>query len=155
MNLDEFLEGQDYQSIKLRATDFGHLEIPATINGIEVLLLIDTGAASTVIDIAFAQEHGIELIDTAIRGGGVGTSDLVIHEVKEALVRLNGFEFPPLTIFAADLSHVKQSLADKGETRLPSGVVGADILRNYDALIDYPNLALYLKNNHELTSESY
>ncbi len=145
MTLQEFLDEKQYTTVSMRGTQFGHLEVAASINNISTLLLVDTGAASTVIDIAFAHEHGLPLTDTTITGGGVGTSDLVIHQLDNIHIDLGGFTLENTTIYAADLQHVKQSLSDKGETAIPSGVIGADILSRHHAIIDYQNLKLYLQ----------
>ncbi|MGV3527392.1 MAG: retroviral-like aspartic protease family protein [Flavisolibacter sp.] len=145
MNLEEILRQNSYTAIPLRATQFGHLEINAAINDIPVLLLVDTGAASTVIDIDFAREKELPLLETTIMGGGVGTSELVIFQLQPVQLMLHALPFPETTLYAADLQHVKQSLLDKGETQLPCGVIGADILFERNAVIDYRNLLLYLQ----------
>lgn len=147
MNLQEFLKNAFYTELPLRATAFGHLEVSATLNQIPLLLLIDTGAASTVLDISFVNENGFHLIDTAIKGGGVGTTDLTIHQLHVVELNLAGFVMHDITIYAADLQHVKQSLMERGETAIPSGVIGADILSSHKAIIDYENLKLYLRTD--------
>lgn len=145
MNLTSLLFEQNYKAIPLRATAFGHLEIAATINGIDVLFLLDTGAASTVIDTGFAAEHGLQVEETSITGGGVGTSELIIYQLATTRLVLAGFHVDELPVFAADLQHVKQSLIDKGETQIPCGVLGADLLFHHKAVIDYPSLQLFLQ----------
>lgn len=145
MNLEEVLIQNNYTAIPLRATQFGHLEIQASINEISVLLLVDTGAASTVIDLDFALEKDLPLLETTIMGGGVGTSELVIFQLQPVSLTLHELYLPDATLYAADLRHVKQSLVDKGETQLPCGVMGADILFEKGAVIDYRNLVLYLQ----------
>ena len=143
--LDDILRENNYTSIPLRATNFGHLELKATINGFEALFLVDTGAASTVIDLAFVEDKQLPVMETTIKGGGVGTSDLVIYQLEAVDIYLEHFFLSGVTIYAADLRHVKESLLEKGETSIPSGVIGADILFNQKAIIDYPNLVLYMQ----------
>lgn len=145
MTIPQYFESINYSTLKLRQTNFGHLEIAAIINNVEVLFLVDTGAASTVIDISFAQEHGFEIIETEIKGGGVGTSELTIHQLDNVHLKLYDFVLENITIYAADLQHVKQSLIERGETSIPCGVIGADILHQHSAVIDYENLNLYLR----------
>lgn len=144
--INDFLENQLYATIPLRATQFGHLEVNGFINDIPALFLLDTGAASTVIDISFAQENGLQLMETTITGGGVGTSELLIYQLAPATLQLSNVWLEEATIFAADLQHVKQSLLDKGETSLPCGVLGADLLINHEAVIHYGEMLLYLKH---------
>lgn len=145
MTRKEVLLSEGYAALPLRATSFGHLEINATVNGVESLFLIDTGAASTVIDTGFAMENSWPVTETEIKGGGVGTSELVIYQLETESFIMGGYPVAGVTLFAADLQHVKQSLLDKGETQIPCGVIGADILFQHKAVIDYENLLLYLK----------
>lgn len=143
--LKKYLARKKYTPIPLRKTNFGHLELNVLLNGIDTIFLLDTGAASTVIDIQYANQNNLILITTSIKGGGVGTSELEIFQLDEQQLQIGEFAVTNTTIYAVDLSHVKQSLLDKGETTLPTGVIGADILFDHKAIIDYEGLLLFLK----------
>jgi hypothetical protein len=142
--LDELLLKEGYRHIPLRSTNFGHLELSVHLNGVETIFLLDTGAASTVIDVEFAKGNDLHLQETFIKGGGVGTSTLDIFQLDEQELNFGDFILSDITIYAVDLSHVRQTLIDKGETVLPCGVIGADILITHKAVIDYSTLRLYL-----------
>lgn len=134
-----------YTEIPLRLTSVGIFEIEVNIDGIDAIFFLDTGAANTVIDSGFAITSNLELADTDMIGGGVGTSELGLHKisVKNFIAgncRLKNFE-----LYAADFKHVIESLRKKGITDPIHGVLGADVLIPYKAIIDYGDQKLYLK----------
>ncbi|MEO7292081.1 MAG: retropepsin-like aspartic protease [Ginsengibacter sp.] len=134
-----------YTEIPIRVNAIGHLDVEVTIDGIKTSFLVDTGASNTVIDIGFARENLKEFTALAEQGGGVGTSQMIIFHKKIDLFKINDFEIPSFDLYATDFQHVKDSLAKKGITEACNGVIGADILIRYNAVIDYKKQRLYLK----------
>jgi hypothetical protein len=116
----------------------GHLD------GRRIDILVDTGAASTVVDLSYCRSQGIPVRDTGRVGGGAGGITLSIHTLGDARLALEGLTVRSDGIFAIDLTHVNQGLAMKGAD-LVHAVLGADILRYHQAVIDYATLALFLK----------
>lgn len=145
--LDECLKQKGYSAIPLRETIAGHLELKVTLSNTEVFFLLDTGAGNTVIDIEFARDNNLNPTELETKGGGVGTSELQIFQLRIDELTLDNFLVKDIPIYAVDLTHVKQSLLAKGETNLPVGVIGADILRQHRAVIDYAADKLYLMAN--------
>lgn len=137
---------KNYVEIPIRITSIGHIEVDVNIDGVNTSFLIDTGASNTVIDIGFAKENLQEFAEINEQGGGVGTSQMVLFHKKVALFKINDFEIPSFDLYATDFQHVKDSLAKKGITESCNGVIGADILIRYNAIIEYKKKRLYLKN---------
>ena len=121
------------------------MEVDVTIDEIKTTFLIDTGASNTVIDIGFAKENLFEFAAIEEQGGGVGTSQMALFHKKVALFKINDFEIRSFDLYATDFQHVKDTLAKKGITEPCNGVIGADILINYNAKINYKKKRLYLK----------
>jgi hypothetical protein len=142
--IDQLIE-EGYTGIPMRETLLGHLELKGRINNIETSFLLDTGAANTVVGIDFVREYEFAFTETEHKGGGVGTSSLDIYQLDSAELYLENFQITGCTVFAVDLSHVHASLTAKGETNLPAGVIGADILMKHQAIINYPLKMLFLK----------
>lgn len=135
-----------YTEIPIRLNAIGHLDVKVTIDGITTSFLVDTGASNTVIDIGFAKENLQEFKAIDEQGGGVGTSAMALFHKKADLFKINDFEIPSFDLYATDFQHVKDSLAKKGITETCNGVIGADILIRYNAVIDYKKERLYLKH---------
>ncbi len=134
-----------YIKIPFKITEVGHLETEVMIDGIKTNFLIDTGASNTVIDIDFAKSHLFEFTSMEEQGGGVGTSQMAIFHKQVAIFKINDLEIPLFDLYATDFTHVKETLAKKGISHPPTGVIGADILIKYKAKINYKKKKLYLK----------
>lgn len=136
---------KNYTEISIRLNAIGHLETAVTIEGIETIFVVDTGASNTVIDIGFANDNLMEFAPIEMQGGGVGTSQLLLFHKEINLFKINDFEIPSFDLYATDFKHIKDSLTKKGITEPCNGVIGADVLIKFKAVIDYGKIKLYLK----------
>ncbi len=134
-----------YVEIPIRVNAIGHLDVEVTIDTIKTSFLIDTGASNTVIDIGFARENLKDFIAIAEQGGGVGTSEMALFHKQVDIFKINDFKITSFDLYATDFQHVKDSLAKKGIIEVCNGVIGADILIKYNAVIYYKKQRLYLK----------
>lgn len=139
------MKRKKYKKIPLRLNSIGHLEVEVVIDKTRTTFLVDTGASNTVIDIGFAREKLFEFSAIGEQGGGVGTSSMELFHKKVRRLSLDDFSIRDFDLFATDFSHVKDSLAKKGITEIVDGVIGADILMRYNAIIDYRKMAMYLR----------
>jgi predicted aspartyl protease len=125
-----------------------HLLIPATINGNEAVLLIDTGASRTVFDKSrikrFIPEEEQQFETNEQLSTGLGTNTLpseitVLSEIQLGEKIIHEFQTAVL-----DLSHVNQTYTLLG---LPAidGVIGGDLLKKHKAVINYGSKFLKLK----------
>ena len=135
-----------YTKIPLHLNSVGHLELGVEIDGISTVFLLDTGAGNTVIDIGFAKENLGEFASIEMQGGGVGTSSLGLFHRQVDVFKIAAIELREFDLYAADFQHIKDTLAKKGISEPANGVLGADILVKYSAIIDYKKQQLYLKN---------
>ena len=135
----------EHIQIPLFLTVVGHLEAEVIIDEIRTKFLIDTGASNTVIDITFAKDNLLEFATISEQGGGLGTSVMTLHHKKVDSFSIHDFEIKDFDLYATDFTHVKQSLEKKGIEEVSTGVIGADILITYNAIIDYENRKLFLK----------
>ena len=142
MALSTFLREAGYQQVALTQSAVGHFHTGGTLNGRPVDVLLDTGAASTLVSLAVAREHGITLNKLDLTGGGAGGANLEIHALVGAKLSLG--EVQPRPLLAMDLTHVNQSLALKGEAPVDV-ILGADVFEAQAAVIDYGSSSLFLK----------
>lgn len=122
----------------------GHLQLPGSLNGQAIEMLLDTGASTTVLDLAYCRSRGIPLRETASKGGGAGGMALSIYVLDGAKLYLGDSPIPSDGIYVIDLSHVNKGLTMKGAGPIQA-VVGADILLRHEAVIDYANSSLFLR----------
>jgi hypothetical protein len=143
-SLIAFLEAAHFRRVPLRRNGVGHFEAAGTLNHRPVRVLIDTGAATTLVSLGLARELGLEVQPLGRRGGGAGGANLDIFEVRGADLRL-GAVFPRTRgLFAMDLTHVNAALAQKGATPVDV-ILGVDVFDAQAAIIDYGSASLFLR----------
>jgi len=122
-----------------------HLMIKGKVNGKEAKFILDTGASRTVFDenqiIELLGHNDMQEVDKLSTGLGTSSMEsktVIIDEFKLNDISINNYEVAVL-----DLQHVNQSYEKNG---LPTidGVLGGDILMNYNAVIDYSNKEMIL-----------
>jgi hypothetical protein len=119
-----------------------HLTIPLSINGNKLLFILDTGASNTVIDFSIANKIGLNLKIHHNKGVGVGSSSLKVYKVGKTIINFqNLINLSSNNIISMNLSHVIDGLITKGAKRI-DGVIGNDILKKYEAKIDYTKKTL-------------
>lgn len=116
--------------------------IRVKLNNRNAVLLIDTGAAASLLDINQANDYKFKFHQTEHKFSGVGG-------ISEGY-RITNYKFDHDSItlnvypFGADLKQVNESFTENG---MPiAGVIGSDFLKTHDAIIDYKNLELTINN---------
>ena len=142
--LDDFLAAQGFRRHDLGKNRVGHFQLVGDLEGRPIDVLVDTGAASTVIDLAYCRDQGLPLQDTQQRGGGAGGVGLPIYTLPGVALSLGGVRLQSGGIYALDLSHVNEGLVAQGAGSIHA-VLGADILARHAAIVDYGASALYLR----------
>ena len=122
-----------------------HLLLKIKVNGKSVKLILDTGASSTVFDKErIAKLITIKKVDknkNAIRGIGKKTMDL--HTTVFSKIKIGDLIIKNYKAALIDLSHVNNAHGAIGVPTI-DGVLGNDILYNYDAVINYKKGTLKL-----------
>ena len=144
MSLPEFLEASGYRRISLGRNRAGHFEVGGTLGDRAVLVLIDTGASSTVVNLPLAQELGLKMATQGRTGGGAGGTQLEIFQLHDAELKVADAIPRTDALYAMDLSHVNAALALKGATPVDV-ILGVDVFDNQAAVIDYGTSSLFLK----------
>lgn len=127
----------------LTRNSLGHFQLVGQLGDRPLDILLDAGAASTVVDLGYCSSQGIAMRDTGRVGGGAGGADLPIHALDEAVLTLEGSPLRSDGIYAVDLSHVNGALTMRGAGRVQA-VLGADVLTYHRAVIDYATMSLFL-----------
>jgi hypothetical protein len=141
--LADLLSQHGFYRHPLVRNQVGHLQLVGSLDNAPVDILLDTGAASTVVDLSYCRAKGIPIRDTGKLGGGAGGITLAIHALDGATLSLDGHPLRSDGIYALDLTHVNEGLVAKGASRV-HGVLGADVLAYHQAVIDYATMSLFL-----------
>jgi hypothetical protein len=144
MTLSDFLAQEGFRQIRLTRSGVGHFHASGSLNGHPVTVLVDTGAASTVVSLALSRARGLALKKLEMTGGGAGGAHLDIYHLADATLSLGDIQPRTRALLAMDLTHVNQSLALKGEGPVDV-ILGADVFEARAAVIDYGSSSLFLK----------
>ena len=126
--LEDFLASQAYVSVPMKRSGAGHFEIDAEIENRSVLLLVDTGAAKTVMHTETAESLGIAVGDSVECGGGIGTMQAAMSTAVLKVFKIGALQIESFPMYMMDFSHVISGInAQRG--RKIDGVLGADIFR--------------------------
>lgn len=114
--------------------------IHVKLNNRDANFLIDTGAASSLLDINQANDYNFKINKTQLRFAGAGglsyqykVTNYIFHHDTDKL-----FVYP----LGADLKFVVESFDDDGISI--AGVLGSDFLERHDAIIDYRHETLII-----------
>jgi len=145
MSLSAFLQSNGYRQIPLTRNAVGHFETGGTLSGRPVRVLVDTGAASTVVSLALAKQMGLSFTALGRTGGGAGSAELEIFQLEGASLMLDHATPRPKALYVMDLSHVNEALANKQASPVDV-ILGADVFEKQAAVIDYGTSSLFLKD---------
>lgn len=144
-SLSEFLLTKGYSSLSLTKLKTGHITIPALINKMEGNFILDSGAGGTVVDEKHKDYFHLDLYEATIKGAGAGGSGLRVFASDKNELQVSSGTLSNMKISAMNLSHVAEGLKQFGITEIFHGVIGADFLKQANAVIDYKELNLYIK----------
>ena len=144
MDLTEFLTSEGYRRIPLTRGSVGHFHAEGALNTHRVDVVLDTGAAGTVVSLTLAEALGLEVEKLPYQGGGAGSAYLDLYTVKDVELQVGGCVVRPSAVVAMDLSHVNEALARKGQGPVEV-ILGVDVFSAQAAVIDYGSSALFLR----------
>ena len=143
-SLRQFLLAKKYHRIKLNTTATNHFTLKASINGIEGIFILDTGASNSCVGNEEAEHFNLFSEDSDIRAAGAGSSNMLTRISIDNSIEIGDWKKRKMQLVLFDLSHVNQALLNH-EAEVVHGIIGADILKKGKAVIDYNRKCLYLK----------
>jgi len=132
------------QIIDLNEDGF-HPLLSIKVFGKKFTVVLDTGASKTAFDKALLQQanESALITESSILSTGLGTNSMasftaVIHDM-----RIGRLKIPEFEVAVLDLSTINFAYAQMGHPQV-LGVIGGDILMQYNAVINYGKRTLRL-----------
>ena len=143
-DLQDFLKGKKYKKIKFKVLKTQHLLVTAKINDIKGTFILDTGASNSCV--GFEEIIKFELLaeNSETKAAGAGATGMITQLSQKNKLQLGRWKSETLNLVVFDMSHVNEALMSY-KTKPVNGIIGADILLEGKAIIDYANHFLYLK----------
>jgi len=149
MNLATFLDKKKYISIPLKKTKTGHFELKASINGVKGRFILDTGASNTCVSLDMEEHFNLTSKETETKAAGAGALDIETKIAHNVELKIGKIRWSYWDLVLINLSHVNTALMQHG-VKSVEGVIGADLLDDGYAIIDYKKQVLYLKHKSTL-----
>jgi clan AA aspartic protease (TIGR02281 family) len=141
LSFSAYLSHAKMEIVPLTKTQEGHLEIQATINGVEAKFILDTGATGSIIDINKLNIFGITTTQEKIQGVRIGDSET--GKIETFPIEIKQFSIGQKQL------NIKSIYANDSSGQFESNVMG---LIGYDALAEL-NVLLDVKNSQLLIPE--
>lgn len=123
-----------------------HLAMQVEVNGMPLRMILDTGASRTVFDINRIDQFvtNPEMSPNEQLSTGLGTNDMESNILQIDSFILGELHIRDYTTIAIDMVHINQTY-EILELPLIDGVLGGDILHEFQGRLDYKNAELILK----------
>lgn len=142
--LEEFLLNKGYIRVKLRLTKTNHFEIKATLNGVKGRFILDTGASNSCVGFEAVDNFNLKVKDSNILAAGAGAINMETKMSNKNKVKIGKWQTNKVVLVLFNLTHVNTALVNH-KSKPVDGIIGADILKKSNAIIDYEKKYLYLK----------
>jgi len=143
-NLHEILKKEKYKKINFKVSKTQHLLVKATINGILGNFILDTGASNSCVGFESIDYFNLTAGKSKTKASGAGATGMFTQLAKNNALQIGRWKTNDFHLVIFDLSHVNEAL-QQYKAKPVHGIIGADILLEGKAIIDYYNHCLYLK----------
>ncbi|RUT70829.1 acid protease [Flavobacterium cupreum] len=143
-DLHKVLKKAKYRKVKFRVTKTQHLLIKAKINGVSGNFILDTGASNTCIGFESIDYFEISAKKSKTKASGAGATGMDTQISSHNHLQIGSWKNTNFNLVIFDLSHVNEALTSY-KAKAVHGIIGADVLLEGKAIIDYYNHYVYLK----------
>lgn len=135
-----------YIAVPIGQNVAGQLLINVKINGVEGVYILDSGAGQTVVDTQQSEVLKLKLAleETANTGGGLGAHSIETIPSYNNMIEINEFKIDTLPVAVMSLESAWESLAKVGAQDVLFGIIGVDLLKSGQAILDFSTMSLYL-----------
>jgi len=138
------LKKHHYKKINFKVSKTQHLLIKATINGVKGKFILDTGASNSCVGFDSVELFQLKASKSKTKAAGAGATGMFTKLAKDNFLQLGRWKNTAFHLVIFDLSHVNKALIQH-KAKPVHGIIGADVLLQGKAIIDYYNHCLYLK----------
>lgn len=153
-SLKKILRKKKYIRIKLKKIVTNHLELSAKINGVKGKFILDTGASNSCVGLNLIAHFKLATEESEIKAAGAGATDMETKKSENNTLEIGKWKTKHANLVLFDLVHVNKALTQHEATEV-HGIIGADILEDGKAFIDYEKKTLYLRKIKKKKSKKH
>lgn len=144
MHLRTFLEEKNFHRVPLKKLATGHYKLSLKLNGVLGNFILDTGASTSCVGFTGIDHFLMTSEESQIKAAGAGAINMETKISRNNTLNIGKWNTKKMDFVVFDLSHVNQAL-EQAEEESVHGIIGADFLKKFRAVIDYGRNCLYLK----------
>ena len=129
---------------KFTITSSNHIVIECKVNGINSRLIVDTGASNSCINFFSSSKFNLDFKKSNSKASSATEEINEIFFSKNNRLEIDDFKKNDFEIILFDMSYINNSFREK-EIEEVDGIIGGDILSEFDAIINYEKKLLTLK----------
>jgi hypothetical protein len=133
-----------YTRVKLAKCISGYIGVRATIDGQPINMLIDTGSPGTYLDRKRTAPLGFKWRTVGDGGDVVAKADGEREICDVASIGLGGYQTERVRVLHHDMSELNTAIKSHGDFAPFDGILGANVLDDCLAVIDYRTHDIYL-----------
>ena len=143
VTLNKFLKSEGYSSVKLIFLVTKHYLIEAKVNGIDGTFILDTGASNSCICTSLEDKFKVISKDSKEKASSANSEMTNTKISKSNIIQIGKWE-DKINLISFDMNHINNALSQKKISPI-YGILGADILKKSNSILDYKSNKLFLK----------
>lgn len=143
-NLDDVLRKEKYKKLNFKVSRTQHLLIKAKINGVTGNFILDTGASNSCVGFESIELFNLKAGKSKTKAAGAGATGMFTQIAKNNSLKIGRWKTEDFHLIIFDMTHVNDALKQY-KAKPVQGIIGADVLLEGKAIIDYANHCFYLK----------
>ena len=143
ITLNKFLKSEGYSSIKLIFLETKHYLIEAKVNGIDGTFILDTGASNSCICTSLEDKFKV-ISKQSKEKASSANSEMTNTKISKSNIIQIGKWKDKINLISFDMNHINNALSQKKVSPI-DGILGADILKKSNSILDYKSNKLFMK----------
>ena len=143
ITLNKFLKSKGYSSVKLIFLVTKHYLIEAKVNGIDGTFILDTGASNSCICTSFEDKFKVISKESKEKASSANSEMTNTKISKSNIIQIGKWE-DKINLISFDMNHINNALSQKKVSPI-DGILGADILKKSNSILDYKSNKLFMK----------
>ena len=132
---------QDQFIIKCSILKTKHLTCKISINGVEGLFLVDSGASNSCIEIESEKKFKLDKYKKSYSASGAAKEKFDVLKSKKAEISHEKFVVEKLNFLLIDMKPINTAI-NESESIIIDGILGADFLVKKKVVLDYKKLTM-------------
>ena len=141
--LSTVLRRKGYVRVPLRKVTTGHYLCKLVLNGIPGVFIVDSGASHTCVALDKEAHFSLNSTKAEKQAASASSADMDTRQSTENHLRIGNWERHEQELILFDMTTVNEALAQYSED-IVDGILGADVLHQTKAVLDYRRSGLYL-----------